>query len=110
MRNYVSSNQFNILKQRKVNERLVGRAMYSKHPHIRTLISGFRLIVFLFITCLVRNQRMCSKIVLKIVSETHTLYIRSVINIQCLITCTKKINFYLKKLNAINNISKHKFS
>ena len=29
---------------------------YSKHPHIRTLISGLRLIVFLFKGCLVRNQ------------------------------------------------------
>ena len=29
---------------------------YSKHPHIRTLISSFRLIVFLFKECLVRNQ------------------------------------------------------
>ena len=28
----------------------------SKHPHIRTLLSGFRLIVLLFTRCLVRNQ------------------------------------------------------
>ena len=30
--------------------------IYSKHPNIRTLIVGFRLIVFLFIRCLVRNH------------------------------------------------------
>ena len=29
---------------------------YSKHPHIRTMISGYRLIVFLLKGCLVRNQ------------------------------------------------------
>ena len=34
----------------------MGMFDYSKHPHIRTLISGFRLIMFLFYGCLVRNQ------------------------------------------------------
>ena len=30
--------------------------MYSKHPHIRTLILEVRLIRFLYIGCLVKNQ------------------------------------------------------
>ena len=43
---------------------------YSKHPHIRTLFSGLRLIMFLFEGCLVRNQpESVLKMFLKLVSE-----------------------------------------
>ena len=71
---------------------------YSKHPHIRTLISGFRLIVFLFIGRLVRNQpESVLKLFLKLFQKDYSLYItRGLINVQCFITCTKKMNFKLK--------------
>ena len=43
---------------------------YSKHPHIRTLFSGLRLIMFLFEGCLVRNQpKSVLKMFLKLVSD-----------------------------------------
>ena len=43
---------------------------YSKHPHIRTLFSGLRLIMSLFEGCLVRNQpESVLKMFLKLVSE-----------------------------------------
>ena len=46
------------------------------HPHIRTLILEFRLIIFLFTWCLVRNQpesvlKLFLKIVLEIVHIIH---------------------------------------
>ena len=45
------------LKPRCMCSQLVLLLMqYSKHPHIRTLISILRLIVFLFTGCLVRNK------------------------------------------------------
>ena len=55
------------LLNRKVASILPITNNYSKHLHIRTLISGFRLIKFFFTGCLVKNQP--ESVLLKFVSE-----------------------------------------
>ena len=59
------------------------KVKYSKYPQIRTLISGFSLIIFLFTGYLVRNEpRSVLKFFLKLFQKQYTLYItRGVINI-----------------------------
>ena len=42
--------------QYAVSRSLLAHSSYSKHPHIRTLILEVRLIRFLYIGCLVKNQ------------------------------------------------------
>ena len=48
---------------------------YSKHPHIRTLFSGLRLLVFLFEGCVVTNQpESVLKMFLRLFSEILQIY------------------------------------
>ena len=61
-----------LLEFKEFNKTIIPFALvgYSKHPHIRTLIPGFRLIVFSFRACLVRNQpESVLKMFLQLVSQ-----------------------------------------